>query len=218
MRLSRTQGRNIRTSDSSPFTLSGGSDLAEFSIVRAVAAIQPWKIVNIALTGEVTASDAGVTGRAGQQVVVTPANAGVTSLAHAAVVGIYEGNGGSGVPNIASTAAISGFPTITLVALTSAIPQTGFDQRAAITGDVIEICTRGPTWVHSFDNSTDNSADINTGDIIGVPHGAATTSGVAAYIADAHTQHLLGRIQALEPSTSTVTTGIGQLVKCLIHT
>ncbi len=218
MRLSRTQGRNIRTSDSSPFTLSGGSDLAEFSIVRSVGAMDPWKIVSLALTGEVTSGDAGVAGRAGQQVVITAANGTVTSLAHGAVVGIYEGNGGSGKPNIPSTAAISGFPTITLVASTGAIPLTGWEQRAASTGDVIEICTRGPTWVHSFDNSTDNTADINTGDIIGVPHGAATTNGVAAYIADHHTQHLVGRIIALEPSTSTVTTGIGQLGKVLIHT
>lgn len=218
MRLSRTQGRNIRTSDSSPYTLSGGSDLAEFSLARIVGACDPWKIVSLALTGEATASDSGVTGRPGQQVVITAATGSVTSLAHGAVVGIYEGNGGSGATNLASTAAISGSPTITLARLTSAIPMTGFAQRAAVTGDVVEICTRGPTWVHAWDNTTDASGAINTGDIIGVPHATAGTSGVAVYISDHSTLHLVGRIVALETQALTATTGVGQLTKCLIHT
>lgn len=211
MRLSRTQGRNIRTSDSSPYTLSGGSDLPEFSIVRAVAAINPWKVVNIALTGEVTASDSGVQGRPGQQVVVTPANAGVTTLAHGGVVGIYEGQGGRGAE----------VTDITLVALTTALPALGNAgvPRAAVTGDVLEICTRGPSFVHAWDNTTDASGAINTGDIIGVPHATAGTSGVCVYIGDHSTLHLVGRIISLERNTVTSTTSsAGMLTKCLLHT
>lgn len=208
MRLSRTQGRNIRSSDASPYTLSGGSDLPEFSIVRAVGAINPWKVVNVALTGEVTSGDAGVTARSGQQVVITPANATVTSLAHGAVVGIYEGNGGKGAE----------VTDITLAALTTAIPAVS-QNKAAITGDVIEILTRGPGFVHAWDNTTAGAGAINTGDIIGVPHGTAGTAGVAVYIADHSTLHLVGRIVALETNGVTSTTSnAGMLTKCLIHT
>ncbi len=218
MRLSRSQGRTFRSTDASPFTIAGGSDLAEFSIVRTVGAMNPWKIVNIALTGELTSADTGIGVRAGQQVVLTPANAGLTSLAHGAVVGIYEGNGGSGAANLAQTTTSATNPTITLAQLSSAIPVTGFEQKAAITGDVIEICTRGPTWVHAWDNTTDNSGDISIGDVIGVPHGTAGTAGVAVRIGAHSTLHLVGRIVALEAQTQILTTGISQLTRCLIHT
>lgn len=198
MRLSRSQGRNIRTTTAAPYDISGGADNLSYTVCRAAGAIQTGR-----LTALTTGTEAATT-RPGMQVVVAAASSGVSSLVYGAPMGIYEGNGGSGVAN--TTLAYAG-------ATTTLVPGI-----AAVTGDVIEVLRDGAGFIFWGDQTTNGASSAVIGDVLGVStNSTALADGQVQKLATQGAGSFLARITALEASTVTATTGTGNALKVLVH-
>jgi hypothetical protein len=202
MRLSRTQGRNIRSSTAAPYDLSGGPDDLTYSLFRAAGAIGVGRLVSYTMTSE------AATTRPGMEVVVAAASANATGLIYAAPRGIYEGVGGSGKENGNETT-----PLTYNGATTTPVPG-----KAAVTGDVIEVLRDGSGFIFWGDQTTNGASSAVIGDVLGVSTNSTTLNdGQVQKLATQGAGIFLAKITALEASTVTATTGTGNALKVLVH-
>lgn len=202
MRFTNSQGRNIRSTDATAYTISGETDMCAWSLYRTIGAIGVGRLCALTTSGE------AATTRPGAQVQVASASAGVSSLVFAAPVGINEGTFGTGKRNADETT-----PLTYAGATTTVVPG-----RAAVTGDVIEVLRSGCGFIFWGDQTTNGASSAVIGDSLGVStNSTALADGQVQKLATQGAGNFLARITALEASTVTATTGTGNALKVLVH-